>query len=200
MISGGTMESVSFTRMEDSTKEEYEFLDTLEKEYCAGLPDRILQALHQLEHSLSGYQITRLDHVLQGATRAYRANESDEMILAVLLHDIGDELAPHSHSEMAAAILRPFVSEKIYWIVKQHGLFQMYYYAHFFGGDRNARDKFKDHEWYQDAVDFCANYDQNCFDPDYESEELEFFEPLLRKHFAAPSNDDMEQMARYGTA
>ncbi|RLA13025.1 MAG: peptidase [Gammaproteobacteria bacterium] len=194
------MEQVSFIKMEDGTKEEYEFLDALEEEYKAGLADKLLLALRQLEHSLSGYRITRLDHALQGATRAYRADESEEMILTILLHDIGDELAPYSHSEMAAAILRPFVSEKLYWIVKQHGLFQMYYYAHHCGGDRNARDKFKDHEWYQDAIDFCANYDQNCFDPDYDSKPLEFFEPLLRKLVAVPKQEDEEQTARYGTA
>jgi len=194
------MKTVDFIRMEDGTREEYEFLDQVEEEYKAGLADKLLLALRQLQHSLSGYKITRLDHALQGATRAYRADESEETILTILLHDIGDELAPYSHSEMAAAILRPFVSEKLYWIVKQHGLFQMYYYAHHCGGDRNARDKFKDHEWYQDAIDFCANYDQNCFDPDYDSKPLEFFEPLLRKLVAAPKQEDQEQVARYGTA
>jgi predicted HD phosphohydrolase len=194
------METVDFIRMEDSTEAEYKFLDVLEEEYRAGLADRLITALNQLEHSLSGYKISRLDHVLQGATRAYRADESEEMILTVLLHDIGDELAPYSHSEMAAAILRPFVSEKLYWIVKHHGLFQMHYYAHFCGGDRNARDKFKDHRWFQDAIDFCQDYDQNCFDPDYDSESLEFFEPLLRKLVAAPKQHDEEHVARYGTS
>ena len=194
------MKVVNFTRMEDSTREEYEFLDELEKQYCSGLADRLLNALKQLEHSLSGYKISRLDHVMQGATRAHRAGESDEMVLAVLLHDIGDELAPHSHSEMAAAVLRPFVSEKLYWVVKHHGLFQMYYYAHFFGGDKNARDMFKDHQWHQDAIDFCHKYDQNCFDPDYDTEPLEFFEPLVRRMVAHPSMEDLEHTARYGTA
>jgi predicted HD phosphohydrolase len=194
------METVDFIRMEDSTEAEYKFLDVLEEEYRAGLADRLIHALSQLEHSLSGYKISRLDHVLQGATRAYRADESEETILTVLLHDIGDELAPYSHSEMAAAILRPFVSEKLYWIVKHHGLFQMHYYAHFCGGDRNARDKFKDHRWFQDAIDFCQDYDQNCFDPDYDSESLEFFEPLLRKLVAAPKQHDEEHVARYGTS
>ncbi len=194
------MITVNFTRMEDSTREEYEFLDDLEKKYCSGLADRLLKALRQLEHSLSGYKVTRLEHVLQGATRAHRAGESDEMILAVLLHDIGDELAPHSHSEMAAAVLRPFVSKKIYWIVKHHGLFQMFYYAHFFGGDRNIRDQFKQHQWYQDAVDFCHKYDQNCFDPNYDSEPVEFFEPLVRKMLANPAIVDAEHVARYGSA
>ena len=194
------MKTVNFTRMEDGTRAEYEFLDSLEAEYSAGLPDRIMKALHKLENSLSGYRINRLEHSLQGATRAHRAGESDEMIIAVLLHDIGDDLAPYSHSEMAAAILRPFVSEKLYWIVKHHGVFQMYYYAHHCGGDRNAREKFKDNAWYQDAIDFCHHYDQNCFDPDYATESLEFFDPILRRVLANPGIDDVEQVARYGEA
>ncbi len=192
------MQTVDFIHMEDGTREEYEFLDRMEDEYKAGLPDRILEALRMLENSNSGYRITRLEHCLQGATRDYRAGESDEYIIAVLLHDIGDELATYSHSEMAAAILRPFVSERLYWIVKHHGVFQMYYYAHHCGGDRNSRERFRDHAWYQDAIDFCHNYDQNCFDPDYVSEPLEFFEPILRRVVSSPSFDDVEQVARYG--
>jgi predicted HD phosphohydrolase len=194
------MQTVNFTRMEDGTREEYEFLDHMEDEYKAGLPERIVESLHKLEHSLSGYRISRLEHCLQGATRAHRAGESEEMIVAILLHDIGDELATYSHSEMAAAILRPFVSEKLYWIVKHHGVFQMYYYAHHCGGDRNCRDMYRDHAWYQDAVDFCHNYDQNCFDPDYDSESLEFFAPTLQRIMSEPSFDDAEQLARYGDA
>jgi predicted HD phosphohydrolase len=194
------MQTVNFTRMEDGTREEYEFLDHMEDEYKAALPDRILESLRKLEHSLSGYRISRLEHSLQGATRAHRAGESEEMVVAILLHDIGDELATYSHSEMAAAILRPFVSDKIYWIVKHHGVFQMYYYAHHCGGDRNAREMFKDNPWYQDAIDFCHNYDQNCFDPDYDSEPLEFFDPILRRVLSHPSINDPEQVARYGNA
>jgi predicted HD phosphohydrolase len=194
------MQTVNFTRMQDGTREEYEFLDRMEQEYAARLPERIMDALRKLEHSMSGYRISRLEHSLQGATRAFRAGESEEFIVAVLLHDIGDELATYSHSEMAAAILRPFVSEKLYWIVKHHGVFQMYYYAHHCGGDRNSRDRYRDHPWYQDAVDFCQDYDQNCFDPDYDSEPLEFFEPILRRVLSKPRFDDSEQVARYGSA
>lgn len=194
------MQTVEFTRMEDGSREEYEFLDRLEGGYTARLPGRIMEAMQKLATSLSGYRINRLEHCLQGATRAQRAGESDEMIVAVLLHDIGDELAPHSHSEMAAAILRPFVSEKLYWIVKHHGVFQIYYYAHHCGGDRNCREMYRDNPWYQDAIDFCHNYDQNCFDPDYDWEPLEFFEPILRRVMATPKLEDPEQIARYGKA
>ena len=192
------MQTVDFTQMQNGTKEEYEFLDGMEKEFCVGLSDRLLDALRAIKHGISGYKVDRLEHSLQGATRAFRDGKSEEYIICVLLHDIGDELAPYSHSEMAAAILRPFVSEKMYWIIKHHGIFQLYYYAHHIGGDRNAREVFKDNPWYQDAIDFCHLYDQNCFDPDYNSEPLEFFEPMLKRFVAQPNFEDDEQKARYG--
>lgn len=193
------MEHVSFINMADGTREEYEFLERHEQSYIAGLPDRILAALRRLGESIGGYRVTRLGHSLQSATRAHRAGESEEMVIAALLHDIGDDLAPHAHSELAAAVLRPYVTDKTYWIVKHHGLFQMYYYAHHLGGDRDARDRFRDHPWYDDTVAFCENYDQNCFDPDYENLSLEFFEPMLRRVLSEVRFDDDEQSARYGT-
>ena len=192
------MDKVNFTSMENGTAEEYAFLNGLEDQFNVDLPKRLIAALRSLNSSLSGYQISRLEHSLQGATRAHRAGEDMEMVIAILFHDIGDELAPYSHSEMAAAILRPFISEKIYWIIKHHGVFQMYYYAHHSGGDRNARELFIDSPWYQDAIKFCHEYDQNCFDPDYESKPLEFFVPMINEFFSKPKIDDPEEIARYG--
>ena len=192
------MDKVNFKNMESGTAEEYAFLNDLEDQFNVDLPKRLIAALSSLDSSLSGYQISRLEHSLQGATRAYVAGEDLEMVIAILFHDIGDELAPYSHSEMAAAILRPFVSEKIYWIIKHHGVFQMYYYAHHSGGDRNARELFIDSPWYQDAIKFCHDYDQNCFDPDYESKPLEFFVPMINEFFSRPKIDDPEELARYG--
>ena len=192
------MDKVNFKSMENGTAEEYAFLNGLEDQFNVDLPKRLIAALRSLNSSLSGYQISRLEHCLQGATRAYVAGEDLEMVIAILFHDIGDELAPYSHSEMAAAILRPFISEKIYWIIKHHGVFQMYYYAHHSGGDRNARELFVDSPWYQDAIKFCHEYDQNCFDPDYESKPLEFFVPMINEFFSRPKIDDPEELARYG--
>jgi len=161
----------------------------------SGVRERIVAALvRQGKDSIGGYKITRLEHALQSATRAHRDGQTEEYVVAALLHDIGDELAPFSHSEMAAAVLRPYVSERIYWIIKQHGLFQMYYYAHHLGGDRHARDRFKDHRWYQDAVEFCERYDQNCFDPDYDTEPLAFFEPMIKRVLGAVPDFDREEM------
>jgi predicted HD phosphohydrolase len=177
-------ETVSFTSMAAGTREDYELLEKLEAEFAASTADRVLEQLRGLAGSLGGYKIDRLEHSLQSATRAYRDEADEEMVVAVLLHDIGDLLSPHNHSALAAEVLRPYVSERTYWIVRQHGLFQSYYYAHHFGNDRNARDRYIDHEWYQDTVDFCERWDQSSFDPEYESLPLEFFEPMVRRIFA----------------
>jgi predicted HD phosphohydrolase len=180
---------VSFTRMQDGTREDYELLERYERNYVRELPDRILAALEELEHSLGGYPVSRLDHSLQAATRALRDGADDEMLVAVLIHDIGDDLAPYNHAEIAAGILRPYVRPKVTWIIEQHGLFQSYYYAHHLGGNRNGREKFREHPWYQDCLDFCANWDQNSFDPNYPWEPIATFEPLVRAIFTRPAHD-----------
>jgi predicted HD phosphohydrolase len=180
---------VSFRRMQDGTREDYLLLDRLDREFAHQLPDKILAALGRLDHSLQGYQVTRLHHSLQTATRALRDGADEELIAAALIHDIGDELAPYSHQEIAAAILRPYVRTEVTWIVEHHALFQNYYYAHHLGGDRDARDRYKDHPWYGACRDFCANWDQNSFDPEYPTEPLSKFEPIVRRIFSRVPHD-----------
>ena len=192
------METVRFAHMADGTRDDYALLDRLEEHFTDELPGRILEHLEKLEGSISGYKVSRLEHCLQSATRAHRAGESEELIIAALVHDIGDMIAPFSHSELAAAVLRPFVSEKTYWVIKHHGVFQMYYFAHHSGGDRHARDSYSGHQWFDDAVRFCECYDQNCFDPDYESEPLTFFAPMVHRLFRRENIRDFETDIRYG--
>jgi predicted HD phosphohydrolase len=182
------MKKVKFTQMKDGTKEDYDLLSRYEEKFSKDLPDRVLEALKNLDSSVDGYQVTRLEHSLQSATRAEKDGADEEMVVATLIHDIGDNLAPHNHSQLVASVLRPYVSEKIYWIILHHGIFQEYYYAHHIGRDRNARDQFKDHPYYQDAVDFCEKWDQKSFDPNYESYSLEYFEPKVRKLFSKEPN------------
>ena len=169
--------------MKNGSKEDYLLLDKYEQKYINGTADRIIEFMKGLNATLDGYKITRLDHSLQTATRALKDGASEEMIVATLLHDIGDDLAPLNHSEYAAAVLRPYVSEKTYWIMQKHGEFQMFYYAHHLGGNRNARDKYKGHKYYDDCVDFCERWDQTSFDPKYKSLKLDDFEPLIKKIF-----------------
>ena len=178
------MKKVSFTEMKKGTKEDYLFLDKHEKDFANKTAERILKFMSNLTETLEGYQISRLEHSLQSATRANKNKESEEMVVAALLHDIGDELAPMNHSEYAAAILKPYVSEKTHWIIEKHGEFQMYYYAHHLGGNRNKRDKYKNHKYYQDTINFCEKYDQSSFDPNYKSLPLEFFRPMVKKIFS----------------
>ncbi len=178
------MKKVSFTEMKYGTKEDYELLEKHEKEFERKTADRILNYLSSLNTTLEGYKISRLEHSLQTATRAYKNGEDEEMIVAALLHDIGDELAPMNHSQYAASVLRPYVSEKTHWIIEHHGLFQTYYSAEHLGGDKNAREKFKDHEYYQATIDFCEKYDQSSFDPNYKSMTLKEFEPMVRNIFS----------------
>lgn len=172
--------------MAEGTREDYELLERLEAPFLAALPDRLLAAVDALEHSFSGYQVTRREHSLQSATRARRDGRDDEYVVAALLHDIGDELAPYTHGEMVSAILRPFVREELCWVIAHHGLFQTYYYAHHSGGDRHARERYRDHPHYRACVEFCERYDQNCFDPGYPSLRLESFAPLVRAVCSEP--------------
>tara|TARA_B100002051_G_C16594066_1_gene564357 strand:+ start:343 stop:897 length:555 start_codon:yes stop_codon:yes gene_type:complete len=178
------MNKVSFKEMKKGTKEDYLLLDRHEKNFVKKTSDRILNFMSTLTETLEGYKISRLEHSLQTATRALRDGASDEMIVAALLHDIGDELAPLNHSEYAAAVLKPYVSKKTHWIIEKHGIFQMYYYAHHLGGNKNERDKFKNHKYYQDTVDFCEKWDQKSFDPNYNSLTLDDFRPYVKKIFS----------------
>jgi predicted HD phosphohydrolase len=180
---------VSFRQMQHGTREDYLLLDESERRYAATLPERVLESLRRLDHSLEGYPVSRLTHCLQAATRAARSGADEELILGALVHDIGDELAPYNHAELAAAILRPYVRPEVSWIVEQHGLFQNYYYVHHLGGDRNARDRLREHPWYEACKRFCAAWDQCSFDPDYPSESLGYFEPLVRRVFARAPHD-----------
>ena len=182
-------EIVSFRQMKDGTQEDYLLLERGEREYVRALPERLIAALMKLKSALPGYPVTRYEHSLQAATRAWRDGADDELIVAALLHDIGDDLAPYNHAEVAAAVLRPYVRAEVTWIVEQHGLFQSYYYAHHYGGNRHGRDRLREHRWYTACASFCERWDQSSFDPDYPSEPLERFEPMLREIFSRPPHD-----------
>lgn len=181
--------TVNFTRMDEGSIEDYQLLHRLEQEYIAKLPDRIIEALRGLDNSLSGYKVSRLEHSLQTATRAEEDGADDEMIIAALIHDIGDDLAPENHSQLAASVLRPYVRAEVTWVLEMHGLFQMAYYADKIGLNKDERDRYKTHKWYDSAERFCRDWDQLSFDPDYPTKPLSHFEGRLREVFARPAFD-----------
>jgi len=180
------MDQVKFTAMKDGDAEDYAFLDRHERDYAAGTAQRLMRAMAELDESLSGYRVTRLEHSVQSASRAWRDGADDDWVVATLLHDIGDIYAPWNHDEYAAAVLRPFVRDQCAWVVEKHGLFQRVYYAHHLGGDPDAREAEKDHPYYEDCVAFCARWDQASFDPDYPSFALAAFAPMVERVFARP--------------
>jgi predicted HD phosphohydrolase len=149
----------------------------------AGLADAVLQMIRDQAGSFLGYRVDRMTHSLQTATRAQRDGADEETVLAALVHDIGDGLGLHNHSEFAAALLRPFLSERNAWVIEHHGLFQGYYFMHHFGQDRNARDRYRGHPHFDACVDFCERWDQRSFDPGYDTLPLAAFEPAVRRLF-----------------
>ena len=183
------MDHVKFTAMKDGDTEDYAFLHPLEVEYAAGTADRLLKALVTLDESMSGYQITRLGHSLQSATRAWNDGADEDWVVSALLHDIGDIFAPYNHDEYAAAILRPFVREQCAWVVEKHGDFQMVYCGHHVGGNPNKRDAYAGHAYFEDCAAFCERWDQSSFDPDYPTKPVEFFAEMTRRVFARTPYD-----------
>ena len=179
-------QETSFTRMTDATADDYAIIARHSLGFAQDLPDRILRHLQLLAGDTGGYAVDRLTHSLQTATRAQRDGRDEEYVVCALVHDIGDTLACLNHSELAAVIVQPFVSEENHWIVQQHGIFQGYYFFHHLGLDRNMRDRYRDHPYWQACVQFCAAYDQNSFDPAYDTPPLEFFAPMVRRVFSAP--------------
>ncbi len=195
MADHDTAERAGFTAMEDGTQADWAIIGGQFRSFAGGLSARVLAHLKLLDGDYGGFPIDRLQHSLQTATRAHRDGRPEDYVVMALLHDIGDTLGSYNHPEIGAAILKPFVSEELHWIAQNHGAFQGYYYFHFVGMDRDVRDRFVGHPHYEACREFCAKYDQSAFDPSYESEPLEFFEPMVARVFARPINSMYAKVA-----
>jgi predicted HD phosphohydrolase len=191
MADGDTAHSeprAKFHAMEDGTKEDWRAINQAMAPFIAELPDRVLAHLNMLAGDCGGFAVDRMEHSLQTATRAMNDGRDMEYIVCALLHDMGDILAPRNHADMAAALVKPFVSEQNHWMVEKHGIFQGYYFFHHIGLDRNMRDQFRGHPWFDYTAEFCAKYDGPAFDPNYKSAPLKEFEPLVRQVFSRVKN------------
>ncbi|THT98086.1 HD domain-containing protein [Lampropedia puyangensis] len=182
------MSVAQFRHMKDSTQHDWDIIQQHRAPYREQLPDRLLQHLKLLAGfgDTEGFPIDRLEHSLQTATLAVEDGRDDEYVICALLHDIGDTLGCYNHADVAASILKPFVSPENHWMVQHHGIFQGYYFWEFRGRDKNARDKFLDHPWYAKTAEFVEKYDGAAFDPARKSLPLTYFEPLLHSVFSKP--------------
>lgn len=187
-----------FTTLREATRADWAVIAADFTRFGTALPDRIMAHLRLLDGDFGGFPVDRLTHSLQAATRAHRDGRGEAYVVMALLHDIGDSLCTFNHPEMAAAMLQPFVSERLHWICQQHGIFQGYYYFHHIGADRDLREQWRGHPGFADCAEFCERYDQCAFDPAYDTAALTFFEPMLRRVFAQPINGVYAEMT--GTA
>jgi predicted HD phosphohydrolase len=174
--------------MAESTAEDWQIIVKHAAPFQRDLPNRLLAHLNLLKGDCGGYAVDRLEHSLQTATRAHQAGQDEEYVVCALLHDIGDTLGPANHADVAASIVKPFVSGKNHWIVEKHAMFQGYYFFHFLGLDRNLRDQYRGHPHFEATAQFCHLYDQNSFDPNFKSMPLSAFEPMVGRVFARPKN------------
>jgi len=178
----------TFTRMQDSTAADWQKIGGEFMPFARQLPDRLMAHLQLLDGDYGGFPVDRYTHSLQTATRALKDGRDDEYVACALFHDIGDTLGTFNHFDIAAAILKPFVSAENHWMVQNHGIFQGYYFFHHIGLDRDLRDQFRGHPNYERTVEFCELYDNPAFDPKGETLPMSEFEPIVRRVFGQPKN------------
>lgn len=186
MADGEVQAQAKFTAMTDGTQEDWMAIVQAAGPFSRALPDRLIAHLKMLQGDSGGYAVDRLEHSLQTATRAFKDGRDEEYVVCALMHDIGDILGPSNHAEIGAIIMKPYVSERNYWMMDKHGIFQGYYFFHHLGLDRDMREQFRGHPDFEYTAQFCHLYDQNSFDPDYVSMPLSAFEPMLRRVLASP--------------
>jgi predicted HD phosphohydrolase len=176
----------SFTSMDTSTAEQWAVIGAETAKNQSRVAERILWMLESLGEIVDGFSTDQLTHCLQTATRAERDGADEEMVVASLCHDIGKAVSVPNHPAIAAEILKPYVRDEVYHVIRTHQDFQGRHYYHHFGGNPDAREQYRDQPWFSLGETFADTYDQNSFDPDYDTLPLEHFEPLVRKVFATP--------------
>ncbi len=188
MADGEVLQQAKFHAMTDSTMEDWAAISRAAQGHRGQHVDQIVSHLNMLKGDSGGFAVDRLEHSLQTATRAHQAGQDEEYVVCALVHDIGDMLLPASHAELGAAILKPYISERNFWMMEKHGIFQGYYFFHHLGLDRDMRDEYRGHPDFEYTAQFCHLYDQNSFDPAFPSMPLEAFVPMMRRVMETPKH------------
>src|SRR6202046_3091334 len=153
----------TFTAMTESPKTDGQKTAPAANAFNGELANRVLAHLQMLKGDCGGFSVDRLEHSLQSAALAFRDRMDEGYVVCALLHDMGDILASTNHAELAATVLKPFVSEETWWLLQHHGIFQGYYFFHHLGLDRNMREQFRGHPNFERTALFCERHDQNAF-------------------------------------
>jgi predicted HD phosphohydrolase len=173
--------TTTFTRMDESTAEQWAVIGAETAKNQGRVADSMLAMLRSLTTITDGFATDQLTHSLQTATRAERAGADDEVVFASLLHDVGKAVSVPNHPAIAAEMIKPYVRDDVYRMIKHHQDFQGRHYYHHFGADPNARDQYRGDSFFELTEQFADEWDQTSFDPDYDTLPLEHFEPLVRE-------------------
>ncbi|MBM3672600.1 MAG: HD domain-containing protein [Actinobacteria bacterium] len=180
--------TTTFTRMDESTAEEWAVIGKETMDHQGRVAEGVLAMLRSLADITDGFAVDQLTHSLQTATLAERAGADDEMVVASLCHDIGKAVSVPNHPKIAAEILKSYVRDDVYQVIRAHQDFQGRHYYHHFGGDPNAREQYQEEFWFDLAAQFADEWDQIAFDPDYDTLPLEHFEGRVREIFGSPKS------------
>jgi len=176
-------QQAKFTRMQDGTLEDWMKIGAAHKQDFGKTADRFIDMLKQLENATLGFACDQLQHALMCGTLARRAGATDEQIVVALCHDMAKVINVPNHGPIVAEMLRPYVSEDSYHVLRNHQAFQGEHYYHYMGAPTDLRLQWKDEPWYDYAVKLVDEWDAPAFDPDFEADDLESFIPLMRKIF-----------------
>jgi len=176
----------TFTRMDESTAEEWAVIGQETSRNQGRVAERVLGLLRSLSDITDGFATDQLTHCLQTATLAQLAGADDEMVVASLCHDIGKAISVPNHGAIAAEMLKPYVRPDVYHSIKHHQDFQGRHYYNHFGMSTELREQYRDQSWFALCEQFTDDWDQVAFDPNGHTEPLEHFEPLVREIFAKP--------------
>jgi predicted HD phosphohydrolase len=150
--------------------------------------------LTRLEGITDGFATNQLVHSLQTATLAEQAGADPEMIVASLCHDIGKVISVFGHPDIAAAILRPYVRDDVYQVIRVHQDFQGRHYYQHFGGDTNLRERHRDQPWFDSRQVFADEWTRSPSIPTRITTARSL--AMVREAFARPVNNHAE--AGYG--
>jgi hypothetical protein len=141
-------------------------------------------------------------HCIQSAQLAMKAGQSEETVLACLLHDLGLWLIKPDHGWWGAQLVEPYVADKVSWAIRYHQALRFFpdaeigyeypaMYIRMFGADYRppahivaAYNYARNHSWYMEAR-LITLYDDYSFDPGVIPEVAPFAD-IIGRHFRQP--------------
>jgi HD domain len=144
-----------------------------------------------------------VNHLLQSAGLALKAGLEEKLVLACLLHDIGNvALVGSDHGYWGAQLIGPYVDEEVSWAVRYHQALRFFAdedagyaypeaYLRYFGPDyvpppyiQQAHREARAHRWYMSAR-MITIHDVYAFDA-RAVVDIDAFADIVGRHFKQP--------------